>query len=522
MKQKLMWGFSVGILLTLVVSVVGMLSMRSLINGDHGLFAEGVTALGGAGDLGETFQNMRSNILYLALETDQAEMAKYKAALDANHIALENAIKQIRTVSDGHPAKTALMDDIVAKMQAYFKAADVIIDLAMANRSDEALRYMRTQAAPASRAFADALASTKDIMKGAANEQMVANDKTASRGNMLMIICSIVVILISVSMGTYISNLVVRNLNKLAINIDNVANGDLTVESRAETGDEVGAIANSLGHMVKELRKIVGGINQGIDGVASGSTELSASAEQMSVTTEQIAKSADRQRNDSEGMAAAMTELSASIEEVSHSATASLEQLDAALDATNQGNTAGASTKLAMDEITQTTARIAQAIGVIQEIANQTNLLSLNAAIEAAKAGEQGKGFAVVAEEVRKLAERSATSAKEIAQHNIEARASVERGEEMVGTTVGLLDKIHTSLDQFAAQTRESVNATREQAKTGAEVAKQVDASMKESTSVASATHEMASTTHEVSRTAHELAGLAHHLQQQVHKFKLP
>jgi methyl-accepting chemotaxis protein len=107
------------------------------------------------------------------------------------------------------------------------------------------------------------------------------------------------------------------------------------------------------------------------------------------------------------------------------------------------------------------------------------------------------------------------------AQHNIEARNSVQRGGEMVATTVNLLHTISTSLDQFAIQTRDSMAATSEQSRAGQEVAKQVEHSVSEAAIVASATSEMTATTSEVAHTATDLAGLAVALKGQVQKFKL-
>jgi len=300
-----------------------------------------------------------------------------------------------------------------------------------------------------------------------------------------------------------------------------VAQGDLLVEAPVESHDELGKMAETLNAMVVQLRHLLTGVKQGVEGVASGAAELSASAEEMSATTSEIARSTENQQGAAEGMAAAVAQLSASIDEVSRAAQTSLEQLEGALGATQRGDAAGGATQEAMQGVTETAGRIASAVTVITEIANQTNLLSLNAAIEAAKAGEQGKGFAVVAEEVRKLAERSGTSAKEIANHIQEARAAVTKGDARVKDTVELLKQIRVNLEQFADQTREAAAAMVEQSNAGGEVARQVEHTVQEASAVASAATQMSATTSEVARTAADLAQLAEGLQAQVARFRV-
>ena len=521
-KAKLILGFALVSFLSLIVIFIAERDIYNLNEADTKLYREGVLAVSYAANITTEFARIRASVRSAILETNPEKVRGHQKDLQTYEAAMRKSANDLLEVVKGLTNREKMTKDVQASMEAYLKASEPVVELALAGRSTEAWNLLNTpDTTEIVSKFRQESDDLNDFTLQRADDTAKENDALTAKSITVGVTSAIILAIVSMLLGTFIASMIVNNLHRLAANITRIADGDLTTQFVAESKDELGSMANSLGQMVGELRGIIGGVSQGVDSVASGSTQLSASAEEMSATTEQISHSADNQRTGAERMAAAMEELSSSIDEVSKGAQSSLAQLEAALEATQQGNMAGESTKSAMNDITQTTGRIAQAIGVIQEIANQTNLLSLNAAIEAAKAGEQGKGFAVVAEEVRKLAERSATSAKEIAQHNIESSNAVQRGGEMVGTTVELLNKIKTSLDQFAIQTRESVASTAEQAKAGQDVAHQVETSVSESATVASATSQMSATTSEVAKTATELAHLASGLQAQIRKFKL-
>ena len=329
---------------------------------------------------------------------------------------------------------------------------------------------------------------------------------------------------LAVLFGFAITRIYLDDLNRLLGATQLLARGDFSYEVKREglgRKDEYGELARAYQTMITQVREMLRALAAGVQTLASSATELSASADEMAATTQSIAQITQSQRAGSEQAAAAVVELSSSIDEVSRGAQDTLKLMETALGATQRGDDAGSATREAMKGVTSTAEQIASAINVITEIANQTNLLSLNAAIEAAKAGDQGKGFAVVAEEVRKLAERSGTSAKEIAKHIQAARQAVGAGAATVDTTVDLLKQIRSSLEQFAVQTRHVASASREQSRAGAEVARRVEQSAQETTATAAATAQISATTQEISRTASDLAKVADNMQSLVQRFKL-
>lgn len=390
----------------------------------------------------------------------------------------------------------------------------------------------------AEQSLASAIAELREGVKGvkqfADQSKEQAVDQVAGTQSLIIVLA-----LIAIVAAVFISILVIKTirqpLSAVVEVISQVAEGDLTKTIDVHREDEFGTLSDSVNDLVSKLRGILGNI-------AESSQQLAASAEQTEAIARQGHESINRQKEQTELVATAMAEMTATVNEVANSANSTLQEVQGANEETNTGQTIvrdniNTINRLAseieqashvINKLNEYSDNIGSVLDVIRGIADQTNLLALNAAIEAARAGEQGRGFAVVADEVRTLASKTQESTSEI-------QDMIERLQTGTKDAVSVMEKSQSeariSVDQTAkaGQALESItravgviNDMSTHIASSAEEQSAVTNEMHENiTTISSLAEQNAQGANESLSASQQLARLAEQLQQMVAQFKL-
>ena len=446
-----------GVLLMLViVAVTGYVGIDKVHAGLKTVYEDRTVALGQLSDIDHLLQ--RSRIL-MADAIDAQSPAELQRHVDELDTGLQTSEKLWKDYSATYltPEEKQLADSFAPAYAAYVREGlQPLRDAVRAGQLEQAGKIYSDKVAPLAQPAADSLGKLIDLQVDVARVEYEKANATKASVSWTTIILSSVALAVGIMLAIVISRSITVPIGQAVDVARAVAGGDLSTEIVVRGRDEPALLLESLREMTAGLVEIVSQVRNSSDSIATGSAEIATGNADLSQRTEE-------QASNLEETAASMEQMNATVRSNAESVREAGALAQSASGVAGKGGEVVGRVVSTMEEITASSKKINDIIGVIDGIAFQTNILALNAAVEAARASEHGRGFAVVASEVRALAQRSAQAAREI-KALIEASVlSVNTGASQVDEAGKTMTEIVSGVDRVRQLIGEISRAAGEQ-----------------------------------------------------------
>lgn len=476
--------------------------------------------------------NMMENSLRLRITSFRTLVNREPASLRETDARIAELIGKLQDAKKSYAAtpmdgdEATLYKQFEATLASFLEVQSQVLELSRQDKSDEMRNLINTRMKDATDLMGVQINQLITINKQAASDASVTSKQQYDNAIWGVIGAAVFAVLLTILLALLLTKSIVNPLARAVRAAQDIAEGNLTRPIAVDGNDEPARLLEALVAMQKNLR-------QTIELISGSSTQLASAAEELSAVTEESSRGLQQQNNEIEQAATAVNEMTAAVEEVARNAVSTSEASKQSNDTARQGRDRVVDTVKSIQSMAteiQATSGLVQGLAeqgrdigkvldVIRSIAEQTNLLALNAAIEAARAGEAGRGFAVVADEVRALAHRTAQSTQEIEQmvagiqtRTGEAVQSMVKNTDRTQSTLGLanaagdaLELITEAISQINERNLVIASASEEQAQVSREVDRNLVNIRDLATQSAAGANQTSAASHELSRLAVDL-----------------
>jgi len=533
-EAKLLTAFMLFIMITVAIGTFAVYKIARedrVVEDLAGKAVAGVRAVASVDDMVTSF---RRGELLLAISQDADGKEKYIKRMTDDAEQLKVRCAEYEKFIDS-PEERKSFDEFTHNWQLFLAEHPRIVELARQSRIPEADAAIRGNSSKYFNLAIKALKANEDAQLTAAQEEsktLLATNRTVK---IWIVVSMILAVLLGGVFGVAVAKRISAPLKHLVVKAGCVAAGDMTVRIDHETDDEVGELSDAFNSMLTSLKEIIGTIVDLSAQVAAAAEQLRSEALQMVSDSDQVVTQTNTIATASEEMSATSGDIARNCELAADNSRAANEAalsgsviIKAAVDGMNRIAECVRQSAATVELLGERSNQIGTIIGTIEDIADQTNLLALNAAIEAARAGEQGRGFAVVADEVRALAERTTKATREIGDMIMtiqletknavltmeEGVAEVGRGTADAARSGEALRNILGKIEGVTSQVNQIATAAEHQTATTGQISQNL-------LQVNSAVNDTTRGARETAQAASRLAGAAAELKSLVKRFKI-